>query len=311
MVWSDPEIIRLSKEFLPVADEVYMLYPEDRYNLDRVKNDPAHLFFKAFGERVPKEDWNHPGTKQGIYMIGPNGEYLGARFAASGPNEVRDELKKALNNWEIIKNNYSPKPIPAQQQIVPPEFRGKAVLLRVSLRDLPENDRDQRGMRFNPSQAGRQWMDFTKWAWNQNWIAFDSPTPLITDSPDWKPVPKEVANRIAQEVMVDNVRGQAGHWRDQDIRRLNFEVRRVRANSSEWVLEYRGSGQFSNGGASYAPRFFGEAIYSPRDRRFVKWDLVAVGERRGGWRFNQRSNDPGPSSLGIALRLHDSERTDE
>ncbi len=66
LVWSDPEIKRLSKEFVTVADEVYYLYPENPSQLARAEERDDHLFFKRFGQAMPKGDWNHPGTKQGI-----------------------------------------------------------------------------------------------------------------------------------------------------------------------------------------------------------------------------------------------------
>ena len=83
MVWSDARLAELSREFVTVADEVYMLYPEDEWNLARVKDTPQHKFFKRFGESMPLGHWRESGTRQGVYMIGPDGEYLEGRFAAS------------------------------------------------------------------------------------------------------------------------------------------------------------------------------------------------------------------------------------
>ena len=40
MVWSDEEVQELSREFVTVTDEVYMLYPEDEWNLKRVADTP-------------------------------------------------------------------------------------------------------------------------------------------------------------------------------------------------------------------------------------------------------------------------------
>ena len=51
MVWSDPEIKRLSKEFVTVADETYYLYPENPQHLERAKGRPDHEFFKKYGDR--------------------------------------------------------------------------------------------------------------------------------------------------------------------------------------------------------------------------------------------------------------------
>ena len=53
MVWSDPEILELSRDFVTVADEVHFLYPEGREALARVAASQAHRFFKRFGEAMP------------------------------------------------------------------------------------------------------------------------------------------------------------------------------------------------------------------------------------------------------------------
>ena len=45
MVWSDPEIAKLSREFVTVADEAYKLYPEGAGHLKIVQGTPAHQFF--------------------------------------------------------------------------------------------------------------------------------------------------------------------------------------------------------------------------------------------------------------------------
>ena len=83
MVWSDPEILKLSREFVTVAEEVHFIFPEGEGNLTRIAGDPAHEFFKRYGEGMPRGDWNDPGTKQGIYMIGPDAGHLIAEAVAA------------------------------------------------------------------------------------------------------------------------------------------------------------------------------------------------------------------------------------
>ena len=73
-----------------------MIYPEGDRALQRAAKNPQHIFFKRFGEAMPKKDWNDPGTKQGVYMIGPDAEYLEGGGAISGdPGRVRRRLKLA------------------------------------------------------------------------------------------------------------------------------------------------------------------------------------------------------------------------
>lgn len=86
-----------------MADEAYMLYPEGAEHLKRVQGTPAHQFFKRYGEAMPDGDWNHGGTKQGLYMIGPDGEYLEGKFAASGvPDDIKKRMERALKRWRGV-----------------------------------------------------------------------------------------------------------------------------------------------------------------------------------------------------------------
>ncbi len=306
MVWSDQRIQELSKHFVPVADEVYMLYPEDPHNLERVKDEPAHQLFKRFGESMPKGDWNHPGTKQGIYLMGPDGEYLEGRFAAgSDPADIARRIERALERWEKLRKEkkYANKPVPALGEQLPPEVEGKPMVLRVSLRDLKSLERPAATPRWRAGAFDdSNWAGFMQWAWNQNWIAFDEPAAWIPKGKDEQPVADALVKRLCREVLVDNVRGQAPHWTREHVKRAELFVRRV-GDSEPWLLEYRGSAQMDAGEQGYEATLVGEAQWDSKARRFVRFELVALGLRRGAWQFNQRERDKGPAPMGVALRL--------
>ena len=89
-----------------------------------MKDDPAHLFFKEFGEALPPDDWNHPGTKQGVYMIGPNAEALEGGGAISGDAaQVVERLERALGRWKELRREkkYANRPVPRVATAPPPE----------------------------------------------------------------------------------------------------------------------------------------------------------------------------------------------
>lgn len=307
MVWSDPEIKSLSKNFVTVADEVYMLYPEDQFNLNRVKDRPDHQFFKRFGESMPKGDWNHPGTKQGIYMMGPDAEYLEGRFAASGDaGDIRARLKRALDRWEVMarQKGYKNLPIPDRKWSPPPGIAG-SLILRVNLRDLPRGEGDKSGSRredLNPNPG--YWLDFTRWAWNENWIALESPLPLVTRSREWQQVSSEVISRIAREVMVDNVRGQAPIWPAGALKDASLSMRLVATREGVDRIEYSGKVRLEEGSRAYAATLYGIGEWERGKGTFRALDLVAAGMRRGASRFNQRERDLGPAPMGVSLSLH-------
>lgn len=306
MVWSDPEIVQLSKEFVTVADEVYMLYPEDPGNLQRVADNPDHVFFKRFGAQVPKTEWNHPGTKQGIYMIGPDAEYLEAKFAGNGnPRDIAARLRRALQRWATLKaeKGYAAKPIPPVKTTFPPEVADRKMILRVNLRDLPRGPGDRSGARREDMPNSDMWYDFVKWAWNENWIGFDDPSAWVTKSRTAAPVPNSVLLPLVRETLVDNVRGQAAGWSADHVKSASLTKRVLSQRGSLIEIEYSGTARMSSGGASFNPTLYGKAIYDEASKQFVKFDLLAIGPRSGRGSFNQREKDLGPAPMGVAYEL--------
>lgn len=280
-----------------------MLYPENPQHLRNVANDPAHRFFRAFGDAVPKQDWNHPGTKQGIYMIGPNSEYLEGKFAAAGaPRDIEARMRRALARWEDIRQQkgYANQPVPkANTAAMPPEVEGKPLVLRVSLRDLPKGPGDDAGRRYGPQDATNQpWPDFTKWAWNQNWIAFDQPGIFVPRGSSFASIDSRAVRRLAREALVDNVRGQAPHWNDRDIQVADLQMRLLDRSTAE----YRGRLVMSAGGRSYAPTLYGQGRLDGKGG-LTSLEIVAIGQRSGASRFNMRDRDKGPAPMGIVLTM--------
>lgn len=304
MVWSDPEIKKLSREFVAVADEVYMLYPEDPGNLNRVKDRPEHQFFKKYGESMPPGAWHHPGTKQGIYMMGPEAEYLEGRFAASGDaGDIRARLRRALERWDALRaqRGYANRPLPAVKFSPPPGARGELVL-RANLRDLPRGAGDRSGARFADVPGNREFFpDYVKWAWNENWIGLPSARAFVPAGSAWEPVEASAVARIYRETFVDNVRGQAPIWQPGEVRTAELNMRRMPGAVGR--IEYRGRARMESGGRGYEAQVYGQGDWDEAGGRFRKLDLVAVGSRWGAARFNRRENDPGPAPMGVALSL--------
>ncbi len=283
-----------------------MLYPEDPYNLNKVKDKPDHLFFKTFGMQVPAPEWNTRGTKQGIYFMGPNAEYLEAKFATAPAADIRARMMRALTKWDQIKaeKGYKNTPVPEIPEQVPPEVRGKAMILRASLRDLPATSQDSRGGRYEQvggSETG--WTDFGKWAWNQNWVGFDIPRNWVATSGDWEPVSRNSVFAVAKHILVDNVRGQGGPWPDQAVKKAEINMRVTARTKAEISIEYKGLASMDTGNTSYTCTIYGLSRWNPETEKFASFDLVTTGIRRGKWQFNQRENDLGPAAMGIVLSL--------
>lgn len=142
-------------------------------------------------------------------------------------------------------------------------------------------------------------MDFTKWAWNENWVAVAQASSLVPRGADWETVDPEVVRTIARKVLVDNVRGQAPEWAANEIKFADLTMRRL----SSSTFEYSGSVSMAGGSRGYDAKIYGQAKWNAGRSAFDALDIVAMGMRKGAARFNQRENDPGPAPMGITLSL--------
>lgn len=307
VVWSDATVQALAKNFVVVAEEVFEIYPEGEWLINQRKGDPAFEFFKAYGAQVPKDQWHEPGTKQGIYFMGPNGEYLEARFASSNAADIAAKARRALERWETLRKEkgYANKPIPYVETRLPEkELENNDLVFQVNLRDLP---RDPNGKVTKFEQVGNTsegWRDFQKWAWNENWHGTYRKAAYVTSSATSEEVDPGEWRTVCKMVLVDNVRGQAPTWDDGDIKSAKLTKRRIAVKDGKWVIEYRGSAEMRRGSNSFTPTVYGQGVWDPKTSSFDKLELVATGDRSGAWQFNNRQEDRGPAPMGITLVLY-------
>lgn len=257
---------------------------------------------------MPEGDWNDPGTKQGIYMIGPDGEYLEGAHAASGSaSRLVERLQLALKRWDELKTKkkYAGEPVPAGQAVAPPDVDAAPLALRISFRDLPRGKGDQSGRRRTERDLrGRGWMAFTEWAWNQNWLTLEEPAALLTDSKEPVPVPGTALNPIVRRALVDNVRGQNPGWKPEHVRSATLTMRATEITPETITMEYDGAASMVAGEKRYSPTLHGRAVWDREREAFQSLQIVAIGERAGADRFNQRGEDKGPAPMGVLIELH-------
>lgn len=296
----------MAREFVPVAAEAYLLYPEDPGHLARVADDPAHRFFRRFGESMPADDWHAQGTKQGIYLIGPEGEYLEGRWAASSAAEMLPRFERAVERWRELRKQrrYANKPVPARGHATPPDLAGGGMLLRVSLRDLPGATPED-VVRWRPGAFDdANWATFMQWAWNQDWHAIEDPRRLVPDGNSEQEVDAAVARRLFAEVFVDRVRGQAPSWTAAQVKGCSMRMRRARAAGKGIVVEYVGEADLGDQEHGVRVRCYGRGEFDAGGARCTAFEFVGTGLRHGAYQANQRAQMTAPSPVGFALRLH-------
>ncbi|MBX3096232.1 MAG: hypothetical protein KF812_05165 [Fimbriimonadaceae bacterium] len=310
MVWSDPNIQALAKEFVPAAEEVESLCSENQQRRQQQASTFAGGLFQKFGEATRLADpqnWHEPGTKQGIYAIGPQGEYLGARFAGGEAASVRQMMTLALQRWNNLRleKRYANKPVPElpESDHCPVQCEPGGAILRATSRDLPSSADPTRGRRFYQVENGlSMWINFTKWAWNTEWLEL-SPAEARTLQPtaDRGEVPVAIARRIATRLLIDNVRGQTQGWQNDHVRSIS--VRYSRAGEK---VTYLGDFSMNAGGRSFSGQIYGEGKVD--SGALVEMSWVCIGPRAGRDVFNQREQDPGPIPMGVVIDLYDNGR---
>lgn len=286
---------------------MHFLYPEDAASLSRVADDPAHRLFRRFGEAMPKVDWNHPGTKQGIYLIGPDGEYLEGRGPFDGAaDDLAARMERALERWRDLRGRrkYANKPVPQDGVVVPSGFERFPLLLRSTVRDLAAAECATTPRWRAGAFRDGFWPEFTQWAWNQGWYGVEDAAVLLPPGEAAVEVDAAWLRRVCREVFVDTVRGQAPAWRDEHVRAARLQMRRSKGKARPIVVEYDGAIELDDGEHGMTLRLHGRGEFDAGTRQCLELLLVATGERRGAHAANQRHGGPPAAPIGFVLRNH-------
>jgi hypothetical protein len=293
-VWADDDVQALAKNFLCVADEVWTLDHLDT---------PGAKFFKEFVANAGGAIPFGATTKQGVYVMTPDAQFLGGHFARHGKAETVTLLKDALKKWSDIvdKKSLKPKPIPARttSRTWGPEGlaanaggdagKKSALILEVFVRDLPYKGERHPGPPEYRGWVNQSWMDFTS----------DELQYLLPKGGGKTPVPEPILRKLAREALFDFVRGQSGGWADGGIRKLTLTVEPAGSKDGAVVLRYQGEFELGDAARGFDGKLYGTAQFEPRTSRFRSFELAAAGMRRGKTE-NFRGDAP-PSPLGIAV----------
>lgn len=293
-VWADDDVQALAKNFLCVADEVWTLDHTDT---------PGARFFKEFvASSGGALSWG-PTTKQGVYVMTPDGDYLAGHVARHDKASTVALLKDALKKWNevVAKKGLKPKPIPARTTNRTWGAEGlvanaggdagkrSALIVQVFVRDLPYKGERHPGPPEYQNWYNQTWMDFTP----------EEVQSLLPKAGGKSPVADALVRKIAKEALLDFVRGQTGAWTDAQIRKAVLTAEPAPGKDGLVTVRYQGEFELGDAGRGYDGKLHGTAGYDPRSGRFVKFELVAAGMRRGKTE-NFRGNEP-PSPLGVAF----------
>ena len=300
-VWSDDDVQRAARAFVPVAEEVSRLQRD---------KEPDCLFFQGFCELGHYGGKTKPSnTRQGIYAVTPGGRFL-ASCNTRDADEVLAMLAKAKKAWDAMPPAQrraadaalDPAAIRRFEQLRPTD----GLVLRVYSRDLPRQ-------KVTAGWRGQAWNQDHAWFRRDEALAM-VPAPEVGAE---RPFPDEALLRLARVHLVDNVRGQTMAHGPQHVVARRLVGRTVALAGDVQSILFEGAVRIERTGTwasrGYGPdrpqrlgfdaQLLGAAKFDRKAQRFTEWRLLAVGMRYGATEFNGRHDDPGPAPMGVAFDL--------
>lgn len=291
-VWADDEVQALAKNFLCVGDEVWFL--------DNTDTPGARLWKTFVKNAAGKVDFGG-STKQGVYAMTPDGEFLAGHFARHEKADTLQLMRDALKRWKEIaaKGGYKPKPIPPKPMNRTWGADGlarnaggdagakAATILQVVVRDLPFKGERQPGPAAYKGAFNQTWLDLTA----------QETQDLLPKGGAKTLVPEATFRKLAKDSLLDFVRGQTEPWPDGAIQKAQLFV-----EPGPGGLRYTGEFKAQEGGRGFDAKLHGKAVWD--GARFRLFELLAVGTRSGSTRVNFRFQEP-PSPLGVAFFIED------
>lgn len=270
---------------MPAADEVYRLQGGD---------DPECQLFQYVAKQGHYAAKG--GSQQGIYCLAPSGILLASTNATQAA-PVAQTMRRALDAWNKL---------PRERRLLaqdPNGWTGKlerderyypigGLILRQYVRDLPHKllPNDWRGKAWNQDIAWFRREEAAQFLPSKFEVGATSllPNPLI--------------RRLAKAHLVDMVRGQTRAFSESEIKMayLKSTVTGVRGRTIE--VRFDGETRADSGSHGMALKLIGGAAYDLNAQKFIRFELVAAGNRWGGTQYNARGNEP-PSPIGIAFTL--------
>lgn len=306
----------LARRFVPVAEEVH--------RLQRGKDLECRLF-QEFAEHGHYKGRVEPSdTRQGIYAVTPAGAFL-ASCNTRQPEAVRDMLERALAAFEQTASTQCELDDGSTAELRSAQARRDAaapeggLVLAVYARDLPRGTE-------RPGAARGDWRAH---AWNRDfaWLTAEQVQELAPRRAEGAPaqiVDPRLVRHVARHWFVDHVRGQTTPYADGAVEHATLSAEVVRRDGDRSELRLVGEtrtrqrGRWLVGGLRATEpteqergvdvRIEGRAVWDETGQRFVELELVALGERWGGTRYNGREDDFGRSPIGFAVVISDEKR---
>jgi len=304
-VWSDDEIQKIAANFLPVVAEVWTLATGT--------SAASEWFHKAGG---PTEG----GRAHGLYCFTPDGKGLGFQFISRPKEPCLKLLQDALKKWneEAVAKKLAPKPLPAlKSKETWPDLAAKpGLLLVVHARDLPRGAVQHPGK--TPEDQGM---------WNHLFLSLDEKemVQLLPQGGPKSEVSAELLKKLFRRSFGDFAHGNNGGYRTPDaFKKLSLVAENVSVKEPLVTVRFTGEVSVEEGTEKYDAKthgkqlaitgdhridqeglygfegkLYGKAVYHEAAKKFVHFELVAAGTRKG----LRDKDDYQPAPIGYAFTI--------
>jgi hypothetical protein len=284
LAFSDPEIIRMAREdYIPVVGD-------DWY--ERRRQDAEGKFFRKVSDEAGRGsyDVNGGSTRQSIYCLTASGKLLYAKNAGQLPGEMRKALRWGLEAWNKLPESerrpsavHVPilKPDPPFSRTPPKDGlilkTYTRALKRTAKGGLEPADLRMNGVRVSP-QLDHVWLTASEWH------ALVPSAPTVGQR---LPLPKTLTERLCRYHLVDGTAGEPVSWRRPQVRSSKFTLVVQTVTAAQVDLRLEGAAlmatnpEASSADRGYDVRLLGHLVYDRTQRRFQRFDVVALGDYWG------------------------------
>lgn len=287
MIWSDPKIQEMTRNFVCATADCFFLNPPS--HIRNLPDPEGTKIFQRYMKTAPRDTWPRKNTQQGVYIMTPDGDNLYGKFVSVTKSVTVDVMNTGLAKWNVINKKHS-KPIPTNhlRPIVSDNDPGK-LQIRVSYRDLPRGKILRPGAQNFPNPFNLEWYDLKKS--DLHAMVFEQ------NQEAWK--------NFVLKTMKDSVRGEMSCFYYNDWKGGRLGVTHLKEEGPYSI--YRINSDFSlrkSGNITYKAKVYGEAVYDRRTKEFTEFTLLAAGPRTGAGPSNNRWNDRGSAPMAIAVRIN-------
>lgn len=284
-----------SEDFVPVtADDWYQ----------RRRKDAEGEFFRKVASQGPRKGENDD-TRQGIYAMTADGELLSFKNAGDNAATTRDEIKRALAKFKNLpagRKNPGAVTVEPAGKLDPNYSRtppSGGAILRTYTRILEKSGEAYAKGSCKTKGGDMAARDFA-------WFTAEEVRALAPAKAEIGfeyPLPKPIADRLAQFHLIDNTRGEPAFWTREQVKASNFSLTVTAATADAIDLRLDGRATMeADGDRGYDVRVRGSLRYKPANGTLERFEITAVGDHWGDTGLT-RGGRPGRTPLGVVFSL--------